>query len=86
MSDSCRQGQYRNRIKSDLLNWLMMISMNAPNDLKKFNYDAAVEYWATRWRHRVDVRSSRAAAVQVSHQAIEASAAEKSLKSLFSDD
>lgn len=48
----------RNRMKGDLLNWLIMISLHAPSDLSKFNYEAVVQYWSTRWRHRLEFRSS----------------------------
>jgi hypothetical protein len=42
-------------MKGDLLNWLMIISVHAPKDRTKFNYEAVVVYWAARWKHRVQL-------------------------------
>ena len=47
----------RNRMKNDLLNWPMILAIHVP-DRKKFNYNAAVDYWAARWNHRVKVLTS----------------------------
>lgn len=50
----------RNKMQADLLNWLVLISFHTPDDLSKFNVDAAVEYWANRWNHRVVVTATPA--------------------------
>jgi hypothetical protein len=47
----------RNRLKTDILNWLMMLSIHA-NSIKPFPIDAAVQYWASRWNHRVVLAGS----------------------------